>query len=370
VGPSLDEALARIRERDGEIRAWTQVSPQPALATGPLDGVTFGAKDIFDTRKLRTEYGSPLFAGRHGGRDAALITRLRERGAILVGKTQTTAFAYFDPAPTRNPCNPAHTPGGSSSGSAAAVAAGMVAFALGTQTQGSVVRPASFCGVCGFKPAHGLLPLDGVLPFAPALDTAGLFTQTAEQMRWLWGAMGYDIGASPSAMAALPLPAEVEPAMRECFEQAVSRLGAKTLQPPRSFFDLPVKLINDYEGARTHEAMWRKHGARVGAKLAELIERGLKIPQPDYRRALEALERTRKEMAGLPVLLWPAAFGAAPRGLASTGDPRMNAPFTALGWPAITIPMGRDAAGLPLGLQLAAAPGQEAVLLATACSLA
>ncbi|MBM3775935.1 MAG: amidase, partial [Acidobacteria bacterium] len=158
----LEVCRARIRERDPEIRAWVEVSPQPPLGPGPLDGIPFGAKDIFETRGLATEYGSPLYAGRKGDTDAALVTDLRRRGALLLGKTQTTAFAYFDPAPTRNPRDPRHTPGGSSSGSAAAVACGMVAFALGSQTQGSVIRPAAFCGVVGFKPTFGKLSTEGV----------------------------------------------------------------------------------------------------------------------------------------------------------------------------------------------------------------
>ena len=170
--PELTEyCLEQIRLRDADLRAWVEVAPQPPLSSGVLDGIPFGVKDIIETRNLRTQYGSPLFAGRYGGTEAGLVTALRQRGAVLLGKTQTTAFAYYDAPPTRNPLNPAHTPGGSSSGSAAAVAAGMVPLALGTQTQGSILRPASFCGICGFKPTFGLLPTGGILPFAPSLDT-------------------------------------------------------------------------------------------------------------------------------------------------------------------------------------------------------
>src|SRR5207247_1227659 len=164
----------RIDEREPELRAWVDVSPRDATGSGPLLGIPFGVKDIYETRGLVTEFGSLIYAGRKGQTDAALVTRLRDSGAILMGKTQTTAFASFDPSPTRNPHDLRHTPGGSSSGSAAAVAAGMVPFALGSQTQGSVLRPASYCGVVGFKPTHGLLSLAGVMPFAPSLDTAGL----------------------------------------------------------------------------------------------------------------------------------------------------------------------------------------------------
>src|SRR5580704_4324452 len=193
----------RITGREPELRAWVEVSPQEALGSGPLDGIPFGAKDIFETRGLATEFGCPAYAGRKGQADAALVMQLRSRGAALMGKTHTTSLASFDPSPTRNPRNRSHTPGGSSSGSAAAVAAGMVPFALGSQTQGSVLRPASYCGVVGFKPTYGLLSLDGVLPFAPSLDTAGLFTQDADDMRLLWNRMGFPAAASvPTVCAA------------------------------------------------------------------------------------------------------------------------------------------------------------------------
>ena len=177
-----------------------------SVAAAGIERRTFGrdsvcAKDIFETLKMATEYGSPIYAGRKGACDAALVTTLRERGAVLLGKTQTTAFAYYDAAPTRNPRDLRRTPGGSSSGSAAAVAAGMAAFALGSQTQGSVIRPASYCRVAGFKPTYGLLPLDGVLGFAPSLDTAGLFTQTADDLAVLWARMGFPVAGSPAGGA-------------------------------------------------------------------------------------------------------------------------------------------------------------------------
>src|ERR1035438_7045722 len=174
----LEICRRRIAAGDPDVQAWVEVSPQDPLANGLLDGIPFGVKDIFETRGLATEFGSALYAGRKGVVDAPVVSALRRTGAVLLGKTRTTAFASFDPAATRNPRLPGHTPGGSSSGSAAAVAAGMVPFALGTQTLGSVLRPASYCGVCGFKPTFGRLPVEGVLPFAPSLDTLGLFPRT------------------------------------------------------------------------------------------------------------------------------------------------------------------------------------------------
>ena len=178
--------LRRIEVSEPDIQAWVEVSPQDALGDGLLNGIPFGVKDIFETRGLATELGSPLYAGRKGTADAQVVSGIRHTGAVVLGKTRTTAFASFDPAATRNPRFPGHTPGGSSSGSAAAVAAGMVPFALGSQTLGSVLRPASFCGICGFKPSFGLLSVEGVMPFAPSLDTVGLFTATAADMIELW----------------------------------------------------------------------------------------------------------------------------------------------------------------------------------------
>src|SRR5947199_7414073 len=192
-------ALRRIAELELEIQAWVEIFPETDAAPGPLHGIPYGAKDIFETRGQCTEYGSELYKGRKGDRDAHLITHLRDAGAMLLGKTRTTAFASFDPAPTRNPRLPGHTPGGSSSGSAAAVAAGMVPFAIGTQTLGSVLRPASYCGVCGFKPTYGLIPFDGALPFAPSLDTVGFFAETARAMQWFWRQLFPDPAAAVPA---------------------------------------------------------------------------------------------------------------------------------------------------------------------------
>jgi Asp-tRNA(Asn)/Glu-tRNA(Gln) amidotransferase A subunit family amidase len=373
----LGLCLERIAARDEQLRAWVQVAPQPALGNGPLAGIPFGAKDIYETRGLATEYGSPLYAGRKGATDASLITELRKLGAVLVGKTQTTAFAYFDPAPTRNPHQTGHTPGGSSSGSAVAVAAGMVPFALGTQTLGSVLRPASFCGVVGFKPSVGLLTLEGVLPFAPSLDTAGLFTQSADDMQLLWTRMGHAGGTAKRSLSIPSLMPPVEPAMEAAFRRVVERLDPyfsfNVIEMPPRFAELApaVKRISTYEGARTHESRWREHGGAIGRMLAQLVEEGLRIPADEYRAALTTVGEIKREMSSLfrqyPVLITPSAPGPAPEGLESTGDPIMNSPWTALGVPAISIPM--PALGLPLGLQLVSESGTDAALLALAVEI-
>src|SRR6266704_3572145 len=222
---ALQPCLDRIRDMDPSIHAWVQVLPQRPTGTGPLDEIPFGVKDVIETEGLATEYGSPIYKGRIGTADAAIVRDLRRRGGILLGKTQCTAFAYFTPPPTRNPRDLEHSPGGSSSGSAAAVAAGMVPFALGTQTKGSVLRPASFCGVTGFKASYGLLPIEGVLPLAKSLDTLGFFTHTAEDMLALWKSLGRGTGSTEDFTLAAPDPMpEVEAPMAMAFQNAVASL--------------------------------------------------------------------------------------------------------------------------------------------------
>jgi Asp-tRNA(Asn)/Glu-tRNA(Gln) amidotransferase A subunit family amidase len=375
---TLKQCLSRIQEDDLRVRAWVEVAPKEPLGKGPLWGIPFGVKDIFETAGMATEYGSPVYQGRKGTRDAALVADLRRRGAVLVGKTHTAAFALRDPPPTRNPRDPEHTPGGSSSGSAAAVAAGMVPFALGTQTRGSVLRPASFCGVVGFKPTYGLLPMEGVLEVSKSLDTVGLFTETASGMQDLWQRMGYPAGARERVRLGVPVKVdEVAPEMGAAFRKVVPRLreggfAIEAVELPAVFWELvqATVRIQTYEGARVHEARYREQGDRLG-RLAELVRDGLKMSQQEYVVAKETVARAKQEMgpvfARAPVILTPAATGPAPRGLASTGDPRMNAPWTALGTPTVAIPMPVE--GLPLGLQLTAEYGHDARLLAAAVAV-
>jgi Asp-tRNA(Asn)/Glu-tRNA(Gln) amidotransferase A subunit family amidase len=379
VDALLRGCLDRIAARDGDLRAWVEVNRQPATGDGPLAGVPFGVKDIFETRGLATEYGSPLYAGRKGERDAALVATLRRQGGIMVGKTQTTSFAFFDPAPTRNPRAPGRTPGGSSSGSAAAVADGMVPFALGSQTQGSVIRPASYCGIAGFKPTYALLPVDGVLPFAPSLDTVGLFTSTAGDMLALWQRMGFPAMGEVRThrLGYLDLPAE--PEMAAAFREALLRLRAAGFSVEHVAMEgefeaarAASRAVNWYEGARTHRKRWERYGPGIGVKLAALVEEGLAMPEERYREAVETIVRAKQIFLELfqiyPAVLTPAAPGRAPEGLASTGDPRMNAAFTGLGSPAVTVPLPVGSAP-PLGLQIAAAPGNDSALLFIAVAI-
>jgi len=373
---ALGSCLDRIRAMDSSIHAWVQVSPQRPTADGKLAEIPFGAKDIMETRGLSTEYGSPIYKGRIGTTDAAIVRDLRQRGAILLGKTQCTAFAYRTPAPTCNPRDLNHTPGGSSSGSAAAVAAGMVPFALGTQTRGSVLRPASFCGVTGFKPTYGLFSLEGVLPLAKSLDTLGFFTHTAADMLALWDALGHSVERAEDFALGTPEPMpSVEPAMAAAFQNALVALRKAGLSVrPLAISEMLDKLneavstVEAYEASRFHEQRFKEYGPRL-AELAELIERGLQISVERYDEARRYIAKSKTRMAefykATPVVLVPAATGPAPLGLSSTGDPRMNAPWTALGTPAISIPMPISS-GLPLGLQLTAEPEQDARLLAAA----
>ena len=370
----LQLCLQRIRELEPSIHAWVQVQPERPTADGTLSEIPFGAKDIIETENMATEYGSPLYKGRLGAKDAAIIREMRSRGAILLGKTVTTAFAYRSPGPTRNPRNLDHTPGGSSSGSAAAVAAGMVPFTIGEQTRGSMIRPASYCGIAGFKPTHDLLPMEGVLPLAKSEDTLGLYTHTAADMLVLWKALGHPEGSEEQFSFGAPEPIpDCEPEMAKAFRQSLSllrRAGVSITTVEISEMLKKLEAANDlitlYEGARFHESRLKEFGDRLDQPLAALVRDGLKIPTERYDEATRYVSDSRVRIAEIfkftPVILTPAATGLAPLGLSTTGDPAMNAPWSALGTPAISIPMP-VASGLPLGLQMTADLGQDSRLI-------
>jgi len=372
--------LERIRRMDSSIHAWVQVRPQRQMAEGRLSGIPVGVKDIIETRNLVTEYGSPIYKGRKGSIDAAIVQRLQGLGAIVLGKTQAAAFAYRTPPPTRNPRNLKHTPGGSSSGSAAAVAAGMAPIAIGTQTRGSVLRPASFCGVTGFKPSYGLLPMEGVLPLAKSLDTLGFFTHTPVGMLMLWEALGQSTGRSEEIVfGAVELLPDIEAPMANAFRENIALLRKRGLSiepaPLKPMLDKLVEevvVVESYEGARVHKERFEKYGDRL-LDIAELVRAGRKVSDQRYQEALTFISQSKEQIAeryrATPVILSPAATGPAPKGLATTGDSRMNAPWTALGTPAISIPMPVGN-GLPLGIQLTAAHGQDARVLQSAVRIA
>ena len=375
---ALPTAVDRIRALDVGIHAWVQIAPRQPTGDGPLQGIPFGSKDIIEIGGLATEYGSPLYKGRLGAADAAIVADLRARGAVVVGNTECAAFAYRTPPPTRNPRAMDRTPGGSSSGSAAAVASGMVPFALGTQTLGSILRPASYCGVTGFKPSFGLIPTGGMLPFAHSLDTVGFFTHTPADMLALWEAAGHSTGRDELFAIGAPDPMpDVEPEMAAAVQQALDALGRAGLAI-RSIDLAPLlarlldaaTVIMFYEGARVHRKRYEEFGAEL-KELADLVREGLTIPDARYEAALGAIAQGRAHLSDVyrttPIVLVPAATGPAPFGLASTGDARMNGPWTALGTPAISVPL--PVPGLPLGLQLTADRGEDARLLRAAVAV-
>ena len=391
----VGDCLERIEEVDAQVQAWAFLDRDHAMrqaeaaddhrrhgkALGPLHGVPIGIKDIFDTGDMPTEFGSPLWAGRTPRRDAAAVARLRAAGAVIMGKTVTTEYAYFHPGKTRNPHDPERTPGGSSSGSAAAVAAHMVPGAIGSQTNGSVIRPAAFCGVVGFKPTHGLIPRSGALLLSRALDHVGVFARTVEDAALLAETLaGFDeedpdtrpIARPPLAAVAAsepPLPprfafvrspawTHAEPATAEAFDELVERARRGGKRRGRARAELRAR----------HRAAPHRHGGRDGAQSASRLREGRRQAEPGAAPAHRARPRVpcHRLYAGrwpLPArstrrstqifdeydaILTPAAPGEAPRGLDSTGNPAFCTTWTYLGTPAVTLPLmqggARDAA--------------------------
>jgi Asp-tRNA(Asn)/Glu-tRNA(Gln) amidotransferase A subunit family amidase len=412
----VEACLARIREVDEGIQAWAYLDPDYALAqaraadawrsegrpTGPLHGVPVGIKDIFDTADMPTEYGSVLYAGRTPSRDASVVAKLRTAGAVIMGKTVTTEFAYFFPGKTRNPHNPEHTPGGSSSGSAAAVAANMVPLALGSQTNGSVIRPAAFCGVVGFKPTHGLISRHGVLPLSRTLDHVGLFARTIDDIALLAEElMGYDErdpDTRPQARMPFVKAAAEEPLlppmfafvktpyweraddeMKEAFAELIEHLGDRVEEV--ELFPSAAKAwdwhrtIMDAEMAANLDREWERGGDRLSDQLRTLLERGREVRALHYQQAIAQIQPIHYSFVKLfeqryDAILTPAAPGAAPKGLASTGDPSFCTLWTLCGMPAISLPLVESTNGLPLGVQLVGPRNGDARLLRTARWLA
>ncbi|MFC4502173.1 MULTISPECIES: amidase [Streptomyces] len=386
-------ALERLDRTEPDVRAWVRVdrTGAPAAAReldsepsgGPLRGVPFGVKDIIDVRGTPTECGSPLRRGRTAESDAPLVARLRQLGAIPLGKTVTTEFAYFSPGPTRNPHNPEHTPGGSSSGSAAAVAAGVVPLALGSQTAGSLTRPAAYCGVAGFvAPVGGPLATRGFAGLSPSLDAVGLLTPSVADLRLVHGALTTGRLPGPleppvrprlalwSGTELVEVAQDMQAALIRSAEDAVAR-GAVLVD-----VDWPARTprlveahstIMAYEAARELAAE-AAHPDRLSPQLNELLAHGRGIPAADYRQALSLAERERAALLSLltdvDAVLGPAAPGPAPKGLTATGSPVLSRPWQLLGLPALTVPGHRDGRGMPLGLQLIGHPDRTDQLFA------
>lgn len=395
----VEACVARAAAVDGDVRAWVSFDPDKARmagrladtkpATQAMHGIPFGVKDIIETIDFPTGYGTPIYHGHHGGRDAACVALLKEAGAIVLGKVVTTELAHFHPGKARNPHATTHTPGGSSSGSAAAVAAGMVPVALGTQTTGSVLRPASYCGVYGFKPSYGDVSRSGVFECVASFDTVGWFTRSPEDIELVRRALvrlpsaaasepvlePIDIGALRIGLFRSPAWEAAEGYMQELVEGAARRLssaGAKVadVAAPGWFADLADlhRCVAGFEFARaiTFERVERGH--LLSPKLVEgRCGDGLRTSYGDYAAAQEALAQARMSYAAMrqdyDLLLTPAAPGEAWSGLGATGDPVFNTAWTALHVPTVSMPAFTGPSGLPVGLQLVGHYRRDADLL-------
>ena len=407
----VEACLARVREAEPKVQAWAFIDPEHALAQaraaddrrkqgaplGPLHGVPVGVKDIFDTGDMPTGDGTVLHAGRTPAHDATAVTRLRAAGAVIMGKTVTTELAYFSPGKTRNPHNPEHTPGGSSSGSAAAVACSMVPLAIGSQTNGSVIRPAAFCGVYGFKPSHGLISRHGVLKLSRTLDHVGVFARTVEDVAIACEALaGWDehdpdtrLGARipfadiaaeeppmPPRLAFVKTPMwdKAEEETREAFRELVAHLGESVAE-----FPLPEnarvaldwhRTIMEAEMAANLAAEYERGREQLSEPLRALLERGRACSAFDYQAALARASQVAEGLGPLferyDAIITPSAPGTAPRGLQSTGNPVFCTLWTLAGMPALNLPLMEGGGGLPLGVQLVGQRGDDARLLRTA----
>jgi amidase len=395
---ALRVCLERIAAREPEVQAWQHLDPDAALAAaraldrmpsrGMLHGVPLGVKDVIDTADMPTTYGSPLYAGNRVAQDAACVAISRAKGALILGKTVTTEFAFVSPGKTRNPHNPGHTPGGSSSGSAAAVGAGMVPFAFGTQTSGSVIRPASFCGVVGYKPSFGLIERYGVKTLASSFDTVGILADDVGDAAFLAAAAGERpalAGLEPGralrvGLYRTPQWDRAEPATRAALDRAARAFRdagcdvqdvAVDTEPDH--LDLH-EAVMDWDVPRAFSFERLFHRDRLTERTQEMLavlESRASLER--YEAACQGMARARAALPTLfgdcDVLLTPAAPGEAPAGLGSTGDPTFNRGWTMLHVPCVTVPTGAGPGGLPVGAQLVGRVGDDARVLSAAMRL-
>jgi len=410
----VTDCLERISQTDGAIGAWAFVDPALALAQaeeldarrrhgkplGPLHGVPVGLKDIIDTADMPTECGSPIHAGRRPDADAAVASKLREAGAVVMGKTVTTEFAFMHPSKTRNPANAAHTPGGSSSGSAAAVAAGHVPLALGSQTNGSVIRPASFCGVTGFKPSRGIISRAGVLRTSATLDQMGIFARDIGDAAALADALGgYDrldpgtYAAPRPAMLAgaraeppvepilawfdLPFNDRLSPTARAAFDELLEFLGSRVERviTPANFGDLIEhhRVIHEYEIWRNLEERAEAHWDQLSKTIKPILTRARAIPHDRYAEALAMANGADNYFTqffnDFDAILAPSSAGEAPLVGDGTGDPVFCTLWTLSGLPALSLPVLAAENNLPIGIQLIGSVDEDDRLLRTAAWL-
>jgi aspartyl-tRNA(Asn)/glutamyl-tRNA(Gln) amidotransferase subunit A len=375
----LEKCFDRIEEWEPRLKAWVRLDREGAInqaraldgeleagkCRGPLHGIPIGVKDIIDVQGLPTAAGFAPWRDRVAERDATLVGQLRAAGAVIMGKTVTTQFAWIDPPPTRNPWNLARTPGGSSSGSAAAVAVGMCLGAIGSQTGGSIVRPASFCGVCGLKPAYNEVSVQGVFPFAPSLDHPGPIARTVAGLRFLFDAIGVPGSTAAEQPVAPPPPRlgrlrglfdrRAEPAMTAALDTALAALaaaGAEVFDVPEDVLDFEA-ILRDHrtimcsECAAGHQERYAAERGDYAPRISALIEEGLATSAPAYLRARSRQDQPRYEA----LCVMPATIGPAPDPT-STGDPAFNSPWSFLGLPSVSLPIALAPDGLPLALQL------------------
>ncbi len=390
----VEACLERIDAREENVGAWEFLDKSLALAQanqsdnsaskGLLHGVPVGIKDIIETADMPTGYGSPIYRDNHTGVDAECVKRLRAAGAVILGKTVTTEFAVFAPGKTTNPHNRLHTPGGSSSGSAAAVADRHVPFALGTQTAGSVIRPASFCGVIGCKPSYAMIALDGVLSCSTTLDTLGIFARAIEDTAIVASVLAGVPFRAPASIAVevprigffrTPWWGKATPEARAAIERTaeqLARAGAAVTELTIPGFEELLEAhrkIMSREIANSRRYEYENHRSSLSDRLQEIIENGRALAISEIQNAVRIARRGRNQIAQAfsahDVLLTPSAPGSAPEGLSSTGDPIFNGIWTLLGVPCITYPVARASKGLPLGVQVIGPVDSDERLIAT-----
>jgi len=389
----LRDCLARVDEREPTVQAWKFLDREGALrqaraldqgpVRGPLHGLPVGVKDVFDTHDMPTEYGSPIYRGHRPRSDAAVVALTRRAGGIVMGKTVTTEFATMFPGPTRNPHDPERTPGGSSSGSAAAVADFMAHLAFGTQTAGSIIRPAAYCGIVGYKPTYNTLPRGGFKSDADTLDTVGVLARTVADAALFASALTGrpDLRAEPAAPERIGLCRtyqwdRAQPETVAAMRAAASKLSAGTrvvdAELPQRFAGLAAAqtAVMWYEVAHSLTDEYSRHRDALSGPLRERCEKGFALAPKEYVQALALGRECRAALEDVfddcDVLLAPSAPGEAPAGLAATGDPIMNQVWTFLHVPCVTVPAGKGPNGLPVGVQIVGRIGDDARTLAAA----
>ncbi len=409
----MESLLSRCDALEPTLKVWVTLDPGAALKAahesqreleesgprGPLHGIPIGVKDIFNTKGVKTTAGSSIYADFIPGFDSTAVARLKDAGAIIMGKTVTTEFAFLDPPPTRNPWDVAHTPGGSSTGSAVGVAARMFPAALGSQTGGSVTRPASYNGVVGLKPTFGRISRYGVFPVAWSLDTVGTLTRTVEDAALLLNALaGHDTSDQSTSSQPVPdyreslgsekTPLHIGLVRSHFFERGDTEVRTRTEETAGRLTDAGAvveeasvddsfeevlaahRVLMAVQGAAVHQADFGKHADDYSARIRALIEEGMNTSALPYVHAQRVQNRFRRSMEkaikGFDILLTPSTASPAPRDLTTIGEPAFQAPWTTCGFPTITIPFGLSETGLPLGLQLSAAPFEEKALLSAA----